>query len=62
MGQALLQLCRVLHLRSVAVIRDHGAAAFERTAAWLRGLGATQVLRDTCDIKVGYRAEWNTFE
>ena len=42
-GQLLVQLARVLGLRCIALIWDHGPQRFEKTSAWLRGLGATAV-------------------
>ena len=52
-GQCLLQLCKLLRLRAVAVVRSHGDGPFERSAAWLKGLGASEVLRDEGSLKVG---------
>ena len=48
-GQAVIQLCATLQLRSVAVANDHGN--LDKTALWLKSLGATQVLRDNGSIK-----------
>ena len=48
-GQAVIQLCATLQLRTVAVACDHGS--FDRTALWLKSLGATQVLADKGSIK-----------
>ena len=49
-GTLIIQLCRMLKLRTIAIIRDGGD--FEKTAAWLRSLGATEVSATTdmqCD-------------
>lgn len=53
-GQLVMQLCRLLRLRCVAVVRDHGQTedSFSRTRAWLQGLGASEVIRDAGSIKV----------
>lgn len=61
-GRAVLQLCRLLRLRAVAVLRgaatgtavgsSTGDARYEATAARLRELGATLVLRDEGCLKV----------
>jgi hypothetical protein len=34
-------------------VRNHGTAAFEKTAAWLKGLGAVEVLPDEGSLRVG---------
>ncbi len=57
-GQCLLQLCKLLRLRAVAVVRSHGEAAFDKTAAWLRGLGACEVLRDEGSLRVSSGSGW----
>jgi NADPH:quinone reductase-like Zn-dependent oxidoreductase len=49
-GQLLLQLCILLRLRAVAVISDK--ADFDKTALWLRALGASEVLPDQGSLKV----------
>lgn len=63
-GRTLLQLCKLLKLRAVAVLRSRKPAAaaaveggaaegrFETVAEQLRGLGATLVLKDEGSIKV----------
>ena len=43
-GQFVIQLCRLLRLRAVAIISEH--SDFEKTALWLRALGAAEVLSD----------------
>lgn len=48
-GQFVVQLCRLLRLRAVAVISDQ--ADFEKTALWLRALGAAEVLLDSGSIR-----------
>ena len=48
-GQAVIQLCTTLQLRTVAVACDHGK--FDKTVLWLRSLGATEVLKDQGSIK-----------
>ena len=50
-GQLLVQLCAVLRLRCIALVRDHGR--FAQTQAWLQGLGATAVFQDETFSKVG---------
>lgn len=52
-GQCLLQLSKLLRLRAVAVARCHGDAAWDKTAAWLRSLGACEVLKDEGSLRVG---------
>lgn len=49
-GQCILQLAALLRLRAVAVISEH--AEFEKTAAWLRSLGAAEVLLDSGSVRV----------
>lgn len=49
-GQLLLQLCILLRLRAVAVISDK--ADFDKTALWLRALGASEVLPDQGSLKI----------
>lgn len=49
-GQMVVQLCSLLRLRAIALVS--GESDFEKTAAWLRGLGAEQVLLDSGSIKV----------
>lgn len=59
-GRILLQLCKLLKLRTVALLRPHGKkdlsegqdARFEVVAEQLRHLGATLVLRDEGSVKV----------
>lgn len=46
-GQAVIQLCAALRLRTVAIVRD-----VEQTSRWLKDLGATVVLSDTANIRV----------
>ncbi|KAL4518427.1 hypothetical protein Ndes2437A_g04709 [Nannochloris sp. 'desiccata'] len=48
-GQLIIQLCRLLRLRAVAVISDQ--SEFERTALWLRALGAAEVLPDSGSLR-----------
>jgi trans-2-enoyl-CoA reductase len=69
-GRTLLQLCKLLKLRAVAVLRCKprtaaaaGAAAeaderFESVAEQLCGLGATLVLRDEGSVKVSMCTLW----
>jgi hypothetical protein len=71
-GRTLLQLCKLLKLRAVAVLRckpGSGAAAgaaaeaddrFESVAEQLLGLGATLVLRDEGSVKVSMCTVWVT--
>jgi NADPH:quinone reductase-like Zn-dependent oxidoreductase len=67
-GRTLLQLCKLLKLRCVAVLRcrssgtaggsaDSSDARFAATAEQLQALGATLVLKDEGSIKVGLMAE-----
>ena len=49
-GQALIQICRTLQLRTVAVVSAR--ADFEKTDLWLKSLGATVVLEDKGSLKV----------
>ncbi|KAL4435235.1 hypothetical protein ABPG77_001917 [Micractinium sp. CCAP 211/92] len=49
-GQMVVQLCSLLRLRAIALVS--GESDFEKTAAWLRGLGAEQVLLDSGSIKM----------
>jgi NADPH:quinone reductase-like Zn-dependent oxidoreductase len=62
-GRTLLQLCKLLKLRSVAVLRCHPSSAadgtdtkFTTTAEQLQALGATLVLKDEGSIKVWFNA------
>jgi len=48
-GQVVIQLCHLLKLRSVAVVRDLGN--MERLSPWLKTLGASEVLVDTGSLK-----------
>ena len=48
-GQLLIQLCRLLRLRAVGVISDE--SDFEKTALWLRALGAAEVLPDAGSLR-----------
>lgn len=49
-GQALIQLCYTLQLRSVAILSSRDS--FEKAALWLKSLGATVVIEDAGSIKV----------
>lgn len=40
-GTLIIQLCRMLKLRTVAIVRDNGE--FEKSVIWLKSLGATEV-------------------
>lgn len=46
-GQAVIQLCKVLRLRVVAIVRNP-----DEVGAWLEELGATVVMSDTAPIRV----------
>jgi hypothetical protein len=46
-GQAIIQLCKVLRLRVVAIVRNP-----DEVGAWLEELGATVVMSDTAPIRV----------
>ena len=48
----MVQLCRLLQLRCVAVVRLHDDDGFDKVAAWLRGLGASEVIADLMSVKV----------
>ncbi|KAK9829388.1 hypothetical protein WJX72_005534 [[Myrmecia] bisecta] len=48
-GQAVIQLCALLRLRCVAVVRDHGDP--DKMQAWLKDLGASEVVCDAGSIK-----------
>ena len=47
-GQAVIQLCKLLKIRTISLVADD--AAFERTKEMLVSLGATMVLRDTANV------------
>jgi trans-2-enoyl-CoA reductase len=47
-GQCVVQLCAMLKLRAVAVVRSR--KDFDKTAAWLKSLGASEVLKDEGSI------------
>lgn len=58
-GRTLLQLCKLLKLRAVAILRTRASSAagsvdarFDATAEQLKALGATLVLKDEASIKV----------
>ena len=50
MGQLLVQLCAVLRLRCLALLRNHGKRA--ENEAWLRGIGAHAVFEDATFSRV----------
>jgi hypothetical protein len=50
-GQLLVQLCHLLRLRAIAVVSAE--SDFDKTALWLRALGAAEVLKDQGSLKVG---------
>ena len=54
-GQAVIQLCHLLRLRCVAIIRqrDKLQQHFKQKAVWLQSLGADLVLEDAGSLKVG---------
>lgn len=55
------QLCHLLRLRAIAVISSE--PEFDKTALWLRSLGAAEVLLDSGSLKVGGAGGWKgTFE
>lgn len=60
-GTTVLQLCRMLKLRAVAVVRDPGGGAeeLEKLVARLKGLGASEVLLDGHNLKA--KLEENKF-
>jgi len=47
-GQCVVQLCAMLKLRAIAVVRSR--KDFDKTAAWLKSLGASEVLKDEGSI------------
>lgn len=47
-GQCVIQLCSMLKLRAVAVVRSR--KDFEKTEAWLKSLGASEVVKDEGSI------------
>jgi len=47
-GQAVIQLCKLLKIRTINLVADD--AAFEVTQGLLKGLGATLVLRDDANL------------
>lgn len=58
-GQLVLQLCNLLRLRAVAVISDR--PEFQKTAAWLKTLGAVEVLLDAGSLRVRKgRGAWSS--
>lgn len=46
-GQTVIQLCKVLRLRCVAIVRDP-----HKTKTWLQELGASVVLGESVNIRV----------
>jgi len=48
-GTLIIQLCRMLKLRTVAIVRDNGE--FEKSVIWLKSLGATEVIADAASLK-----------
>jgi hypothetical protein len=46
-----VQLCRLLQLRCVAVVRRHDDEGFEKVAEWLKALGASEVIADMSSVK-----------
>ena len=47
-GQCVIQLCSMLKLRAIAIVRER--KDFEKTEAWLKTLGASEVLKDQGSI------------
>ena len=58
-GQLIIQLCHLLQLRCVAIVREREEAAggFTQCADRLRALGATHVLADKGSLKVCSRVQ-----
>lgn len=54
-GQAVIQLCKMLRLRAICIARD--CQAFDRRKEWLRSLGATAVLKDKGDLSTALAEE-----
>ena len=52
-GQIIIQLCKLLQLRCVAVVR-HIQEDFAHTADRLKALGASLVVQDTGSLKVRF--------
>ena len=50
-GQLVVQLCRLLQLRCVAVVRRHDDDGFDKVADWLKALGASEVIADQTSVK-----------
>ncbi|KAL6781389.1 hypothetical protein ACKKBG_A10960 [Auxenochlorella protothecoides x Auxenochlorella symbiontica] len=50
-GQMVLQLASLLRLRTVAVVSDDAGGDFDKTADWLKSLGASVVLPDRGNLK-----------
>ena len=48
-GQVVIQLCSLLKLRAIAVVREVGD--FEKNSTWLKSLGAFDVLPDSGSLK-----------
>lgn len=55
-GQLIIQLCHLLQLRCVAVLREREQPQqdFTQTADRLKALGASVVVRDAGSLKVGF--------
>ena len=49
----MVQLCRLLQLRCVAVVRRQDDEGFEKVAEWLKALGASEVIADLSSVKAG---------
>jgi len=49
-GQVVIQLCHLLKLRTIAVVRDV-TGNMERLSTWLKTLGANEVLEDTASLR-----------
>lgn len=60
-GQVVIQLCSVLRLRCIAVVRssNSGATADEKLVAWLKSLGAMEVVFEDRPLKVTETHCWS---
>lgn len=52
-GQLILQLCQLLRLRAVAIVRRREKVKHQKLVTWLKNLGATEVIADDEQIRVG---------
>lgn len=51
-GQLILQLCQLLRLRAIGVVRRREQVKHQKLVTWLKSLGATEVIAEDEQIRV----------